>query len=160
MTSSGFPDGAIGKESICQCRRYKRHGFEPKVGKIPWRRAWQHTPVFWPEEFHGLYIHGVTKSWTQLSDFHFHRELGACRVVLVVKNPLTSAGDVRSMGSFPGSGRSPGAGHGNPLQDSCLENPMDRGAWRAMVHRVTKSRTHLKQLSMYAHRTRAAFFKL
>ena len=105
--------------------------------------------VFWPEEFRGLYSHGVTKSWTQLSDFHFHRELGPCQVVLVVKNPLASAGDVRNMGSIPGSERSPGAGHGNPLQYSRPQNPMDRGAWQAMVLRVTKSRTHLQRLSMY-----------
>ena len=54
------------------------------------------------------------------------------------------------MGSIPGSGRSPGGGHGNPLQYSCLENPMDRGARRALVHRVTKSRTRPKRLSMHA----------
>ena len=53
----------------------------------------------------------------------------------VVKNPPTNAGDV---GSIPGWGRSPGGGHGNPLQYSCLENPMDRGAWCATVHRVAK----------------------
>ena len=52
------------------------------------------------------------------------------------KNPLASAGDVRDVGSIPGLGRSPGGGHGNPLQYSCLENPMDRGAWLAMVLRV------------------------
>ena len=45
---------------------------------------------------------------------------------------------------IPGSGRSPGGGHGNPLQYSCLENPMERGAWLATVHRVTKSQTQLK----------------
>ena len=49
---------------------------------------------------------------------------------------------------IPGSGRSPGGGHGNPLQYSCLENPMDRGAWRAVVRGVTKSRTLLKRLSV------------
>ena len=65
----GFPGGASGKESACQCRRYKRSGL------------------------------------------------------------------------IPGSGRSPGGGHGNPPQYSCLENPMDRGAWQATVHRVTKSGT-------------------
>ena len=51
--------------------------------------------------------------------------------------------------SIPGSGRSPGEGNGNPLQYSCLENPMDQGAWWATVHRVTKSQTQLKQLSMH-----------
>ena len=62
-------------------------------------------------------------------------------MVLVVKNASANAGDVRDADLIPGSGRSPGGGHGNPLQYSCLENPMDRGAWRATVHRVTKSRT-------------------
>ena len=65
----------------------------------------------------------------------------------MVKNLPASAGDIRDVGSIPGLGRSPGAGHGNPLQYSCLENPMDRGAWRATVHRVAKSRTRLKRLS-------------
>ena len=74
----GFPGGAIGKESACQCRRLKE------------------------------------------------------------------------MGSIPGSGRSPGEGHGNSLQYSCLENPMDRGAWWATVHRLTK-RTPLKWLSRHTH---------
>ena len=59
-------------------------------------------------------------------------------MVLVVKNLPASAGDVRDMGSIPGWGRSPREGNGNPLQYSCLKNPMDRGAWRAIVHRVTK----------------------
>ena len=57
---------------------------------------------------------------------------------------------VGNLGSIPGWGRPPGGGRGNPLQYSCLGNPMDRGAWRATVHRVTKSRTRLKQLSMKA----------
>ena len=57
----------------------------------------------------------------------------------MVKNPLASAGDVRDMGSIPGSGRFLGGGHSNLFQYSCLENLMDRGAWQPMVHRVTKS---------------------
>ena len=60
---------------------------------------------------------------------------------LAVKNQPTNAGDIRDMGSIPGSGRSLGRGHGNPLQYSCLENPMDRGVQPTTVHRVTKSRT-------------------
>ena len=68
-------------------------------------------------------------------------KMAALQVVLVVKNPLANAGDVRDSGLIPGSGRSPGEGNGNPLQYYCLENPMDRGAWRATVDRVTKSRT-------------------
>jgi len=62
----------------------------------------------------------------------------------VVKNPPANAGDIRDAGSIPGLGRSPGGGHGNLLQYSCLENPMDRGAWWAMVHRVARNRTGLK----------------
>ena len=61
----------------------------------------------------------------------------------VVKNPPTNAGATGDAGSIPGSGRSPGGGNGNPLQYSCLENPMDRGVWQATVLRVAKSRTRL-----------------
>ena len=64
----------------------------------------------------------------------------ASQVALVVKNVPASAGDIRDTGSIPGSGRSPGGGHGNPLQYSCLDNFMDRGAWWATVHGVAKSR--------------------
>ena len=59
----------------------------------------------------------------------------------MVKNPPTNAGDIRDGGSIPGSGRSPGGGHGNPLKYSCLENSMDREAWLAVMHRITKSQT-------------------
>ena len=62
-------------------------------------------------------------------------------MVLVVKNPPASAGDARKADSIPGSGRSPGGGHGNPLQCSGLENPMDRGAWWATVHGVSELNT-------------------
>ena len=71
----------------------------------------------------------------------------ASRLVLVVKNPPANAGDIRDSALNPGLGRSPGGGRGNPLQYSCLENPMDRGAWQATVHGVTKSWTRLKWLS-------------
>ena len=59
----------------------------------------------------------------------------------MVKNPPVNAGDVRNVGLIPGLGKSLGEEHGNPLQDSCLENPMDRGAWSATVHGVAKSWT-------------------
>ena len=58
--------------------------------------------------------------------------------MLVVKNPPANAGDTRDMGSIPGLERSLGRGNGNPLQYSCLENPMDRGAWWAIVHGMAK----------------------
>ena len=59
----------------------------------------------------------------------------------VAKNPPTNAGDAREVGSIPGSGRSPEIGNGNPLRYSYLENPMDRGAWQAIVHGVAESWT-------------------
>ena len=65
------------------------------------------------------------------------------------KESACNAGAEGDTGSILGSGRSPGGGHGNPLQYSCLENPMDRGAWRAIVYRVPKSQTGLKRLSMH-----------
>ena len=65
----------------------------------------------------------------------------------MVKNPPANAGDVKDMDSIPGSGRSPGEGNGSPPQYSCLENPVDRGAWSATVHGVAKSQTRLKQLN-------------
>ena len=74
----------------------------------------------------------------------------ASQAALVAKNPPANAGDVRDVGLLPGLGRVPGGGHGNPLQYSCLENPMDRGAWRSTVHGVTKSWTRLKRLSTHA----------
>ena len=67
----------------------------------------------------------------------------------MVKNLPANTGDIRDTGSIPGSGRSPGGGHCNPLQYSCLENPMDRGAWWAVVHRFSKSQTQLKWLGTH-----------
>ena len=75
----------------------------------------------------------VLKSWSS-------------QVVLVVNTPPATAGDMRDKGSIPGSGRFPGGGRGNPLQSSCLETPMERGAWRATVHGVKESDT-TEQLS-------------
>ena len=70
--------------------------------------------------------------------------LMASQVTLAVKNPPANAGDIRDADLIPSQGRSLGGGHGNPLQYSCLENPMDRGAWWATVHGVTKSCTQAK----------------
>ena len=70
---------------------------------------------------------------------------------MTLKNLLANAADIRDAGSIPGLGRSPKGGHGNPLQYSCLENPMDRGVWQAIVHRVTKSPTQLKGLSTHTY---------
>ena len=70
----------------------------------------------------------------------------------MVKNLPANARGLRDIGSIPGLGRSPGGGHGNPLQHSCLENPMDRGAWWATVHGVAPSQTGLKRQHMNTHR--------
>ena len=74
-------------------------------------------------------------------------------MVLVVKNPPASVGDLRDVGSVLGSGRSPGEGYGNPLQYCCLENPMGRGAWQATVHRVARIGHDLvtKEKERYSH---------
>ena len=94
-------------------------------------------------------VHGVAKSRTGLSDFSHCTggELNTHTVYRifsdgsVVKNLPTNTGNTRDVGSIPGLGRSPGEGNGNPLQYSCLENPMDGGAWWARVHGVANSRT-------------------
>ena len=67
----------------------------------------------------------------------------------MVKNVPAKAGDLRNAGSIPGSGIFPGEGNGNPLQHSCLENSMERGAWRATVHRVAESDT--TEVTQHAH---------
>ena len=69
----------------------------------------------------------------------------------MVKNLLVSAGHAGDVGLIPGSGRSPGGGHGNPLQYSCLENPMDRGAWRATAHGVARVRHELASEHTHMH---------
>ena len=86
---------------------------------------------------------GTCKFWA------LHPPSWASQVDLMVKNLPDNAWDIRDIGSIPGSGRSPGGGHGNPLQYSCLESPMDRGAWRFTIHGTAKSWTRLKWLSMH-----------
>jgi len=101
-----------------------------------------------------IYRHIHTHTHTYIyreRDIHTHTHTHtASQVLLVVKNPPANAGDIRDVALIPGWGRSPGGRHGSPLQYSCLENPIDRGAWRATVHGVAKSQTQLKQLSMHA----------
>ena len=72
-------------------------------------------------------------------------------MVLVGKNPLANAGDIRDVGLIPGLGKSPEGGHGNALHYSCPENPVARGARRAAVRQLAKSRTQLKRLSTAQH---------
>ena len=75
----------------------------------------------------------------------------------MIKSLPANAGDIRDVGSIPGSGMYPGGGHGNPLQYSCLENPMDREAWWATVYGITKSQTGL---SMHAHKLNQVLISL
>ena len=116
-----------------------------------WRRKWQPTPVFLPGESQGwgspvgCHLWGRTELDT-LKRLSSSSSRGS-QVALVVKYPLANAGDVRDASSIPGSQRSPGGGQGNPLQYSCLENPVDRRAWRALVHRIAKSRTRLSDFA-------------
>ena len=77
---------------------------------------------------------------TETKHTHGMNKSGVLQVVLVVRNMPVNTGDIREVGSVPGLGRSPGEGNGSPLQCSCLDNPMDRGAWRATVHGVTRDR--------------------
>ena len=85
----------------------------------------------------------------ELSRLGISIDLEGCPGGTSGKEPPANGGDIRDTSSIPGWGWSPGGGHGNPLQYSCLENPMDRGAWRATVHGVAKRWTQMKQLSSY-----------
>ena len=96
--------------------------------------AWK---VPWTEDLVGYSPRGC-KELDTTEQLHLE---WASQMTLVVKNLPASVGVVRDVGSVSGLGRSPGGGHSNPLQHSCLESPMDRGAWWAAVHRVAKSRT-------------------
>ena len=130
-----------GKEFACQCTR---PGFDPWVSKIPWRREWQLTPVFLPGKSHGQRSLLGYSPW-------------GCKRVgydLVAKQGFPSGSDSKGSACnagdpvlIPGSGRSPGEGYGSPLQYSCLENSMGRGAWWATVHGAAES-DMTKQLTL------------
>ena len=79
--------------------------------------------------------------WEKQESVEEEWDLDSCRMAHLGKNLPANAGDAKDSSSIPGSGRFPGEGNGIPLQYSCLENPMDRGAWRAAVHGFEKSRT-------------------
>ena len=91
--------------------------------------------------------------WPSFPDRNYIYIFRASWMMLVVKNLPANAGDIRDAdaGWIPGWGRSLGGGHGNPLRSSCPGNPMDRGTSWAIMHRVAKSWTRLKQLSAHAH---------
>ena len=87
------------------------------------------------------FTEGTIPSLNTVSFTWVHASQGTSQVALEGKNLPVSAGDVRELGSVSGSGRSSGGGNGSPLECSCLENPMDRGAWWAAVHGITNSQT-------------------
>ena len=101
-----------------------------------------------------VFIKSLSKSNQQKKKANIYKHVcqqRASQLVPAVKNLPANAGNLRVAGSIPGSGRCPGEEHSNPLQHSYLENPMDRGAWWATVHRVTKSRIQPKWLNTHAH---------
>ena len=144
IMSQGLPWWLRGQSVCLQCGR---PGLDPWAGKIPWRRKWQLTPVLLPGKSHGQrslvgyspWGHKKSDTTTQL-----HSTSPLCLEGFPGgSNSKESACNVGDLGLIPELERSPGEGNGNPLQYSCLENPMDRGAWRATVHGVTKSWTQL-----------------
>ena len=150
-------------KNLLQGRRSK---FDPWVKKIPWSRKWQPTPVLLPGEFHGKrilvgYVPWGSKElnttewltfslsvWKKIVEFAYHLGLPTwhsgkkfscqCRIW------------PRDRGLIPGSERSPGGGNGNPLQCSCPEDPMNRGAWWAIVHGAAESGM-IERLSTYIY---------
>ena len=110
---------------------------------MPWRRKWQPTPVLLPRKSHGCRSPVGYSAWGHKRVGHnwatllslTHRIWMDPQVAQTVNSPPCNSGD---LGSIPGWGRSPGGGHGKPLQYPCLENPMDKGAWWATFHGVAK----------------------
>ena len=124
------------------CLTLQPHRLGPIRLLCPWNSPGKNTGMGSHSLLHGSFW---PRNWTQVSC----RWTPASQVALVEKDLPANAGDVKDSGLIPGSGISPGGGHGNPLQYSYLENTIDRGAWRAIVHRVAKSQTQLKQLSTH-----------
>ena len=163
-STMGLPRWLSGQESACQWRRL---GLDPWVGKIPWGRKWQPIPVLLPGESHGkrsLVGYSPRRRRVKTTErLSTHAQVVQTSLLPFPKyshlpDQLADRSPSREHGEGSHSpllirstcGRSPGGGHGNPLQYSCLENPMDRGAWWSTVHRVAKSQTRLKRLSMHA----------
>ena len=143
-----FSGSTSGKELTCQCRAYEiwvqsldwedplKNDMASRFSSLAWR-------ILWTEDLEGYSPEGRKESdmteltypahmhakWNVWYLAHCHLQYRASQVVLVVKSLPGNVEDRRDMGLIPGSGRSPGEGHGNLLQYSCLENPVDRGAW-------------------------------
>ena len=139
LSAWGLPKWRSGKESACQCRRCKRCGFDPWVGKISWSRKWQPIAVFLRKPYgqRGAWwatVHRVTKSRTQLRNLArthsgTHKPFGLPRWF----NGKEPTYQCRRLGFSPLEKEM-----ATQVQYPCLENPMDRGAWWAMVHGVAK----------------------
>ena len=148
----GFPGRASDKELTCNARDVKRHQFDPWVGKSPWSIAQQPTPVFLPRKSHGQRsLAGYSPQGCKTLDvtevtqhaMHKYKYTHICTRACLVPQMVKNLPEMQDLGSIPGSGRSPGEGNCNPHQYSYLENSMDRGAWRAIVHGVAKSQTQM-----------------
>ena len=157
--TSDFLDGSDGKESACNMGD---PGSIPGSGRYPGEGSGnllQYSCLKNPMDKGAWWaiVHGITKSQIWLNNFTFTFKL-FCSSALLIFSPLGKGGDhhfahclvskeyvcsVGHPGVIPRSGRSPGEGDGNPLQYSCLEKPMDKGAWWAIVHRISKSQTQL-----------------
>ena len=138
----GFPGGSVVKNPPANAGDV---GLIPGLGRSPGKgngNPLQYSCLENPMDRRAWWaaIYGVAQSWTRLSDFTFtfHTDILGFPGGSLVKNPPANAGDV---GLTLGLGRYTGEGNGNPLQYSCLGNPMDRGAWQATDHRVAKSWT-------------------
>ena len=142
----GFPVGTSSKQPACQAGdagSISGSGRPPGEGNgNPLQYFCLENPMdrgaWWAS------VHGVTKSRTRLCDLHFHRYYFFPLGTSYTSDSKESACNAGDPGLIPGSGRPSGEGNGNPLQYSCLENHMDRGAWWASVHGVTKSQTQLR----------------
>ena len=146
----GFLGGSVVKSPPANAENAGDTGSIPRWGRSPEGRngnPLQYSCLENPMDGGAWWaaVHGVTKRWIQLSEHActlFNFTLSYCFEFRFLngEESACSAGD---LSSIPGSGRPPGEGNGNPLQYSCLENPMDREAWRATVHEVPKSQTRL-----------------
>ena len=152
----GLPQWLSGKESACSAGGM---GVIPGSGRSPWgghSTSLQSSRLGFPvdrEPWWGYRPQSrrVRHNWSDLACMHVHIYLNKSIPASCFPGDSevkVSACNVGDLSSIPGSGRSPGGGKGNPLQYSCLENPMDRGAWWATVHGVTESRTRLSDLTL------------